>query len=164
MQHLNIQSPWYKTSSLNQENYYFNRLLFLIHNWHCQWIWCSCNAYTHHVRDISLSFTEAHKNWHHETQCLWGECQSWPRLSCECCSQTRGISPEIVWNMSICGSSQSGSVNQLGTAPVIRLECAFHAQHTLVGDSLSPARASLEFGCYGVTVLLVFDNLQLCTV
>lgn len=40
-------------------------LNILIYSLICEFL-CSCNAYTHHVRDISVSFAEAHKNWHYE--------------------------------------------------------------------------------------------------
>lgn len=49
---------------------------------------------------------------------------------CERWISTYGTLLEIVWNMSVFRRSQSSSVNQLWTAPVIKLECAFHAEHT----------------------------------
>lgn len=49
---------------------------------------------------------------------------------CECWISTYGTLLEIVWNMSVFRRSQSSSVNQLWTALVIKLECAFHAEHT----------------------------------
>lgn len=58
--------------------------------------------------------------------------------------------------MSIFGESQSSSVNQLLTAPVITLEGVFHAEHTKESQSLSPVQTLLKSGWVAVQMLFDF--------
>ena len=111
---------------------------------------CSCNAYTHHVRDISVSFTDAHKNWHYEMEHLWGEYQLWHFVFSADAEYNHMVS---CWKLFETWAF-SGEVNQVQSINyelVITLECAFSCRAYL-SESLLISSASVAW------IWLVWSN------